>query len=387
MANAVLITGPAGSGKTYAAIERARATGKRLVYAAPCRQLAYETALAHSDDPSIRTGEYGRQGDPHSLFCVFESLHRENLDDAALVIDEAHFLTDWERGAAVYDAASRGAHVFLATATNNIAFGDGAVKSVDLPAREHYTTRQIDAATFYRRLADEVSSIEFHRSVRNAEVAAQQWGGEAITGYSLPHERLRSQMQFAAGRLNYVAATNVLAQGLNFPCENLMVESSFYNSPELIAQKIGRLGRPGKTRKGALLTYCLSGAARPKSFAPRPIVRRSPANWLPVLIRQKNAGSAPALTGIVVRDHEYIEDADIQQAFDLAVRRRDVRAFYRDYRYRIPTLQKLVSEVRAEQEDEIREILAIYKKQVVEPMHRLIECELQVRRRRVDPGP
>lgn len=59
-----------------------------------------------------------------------------------------------------------------------------------------------------------------------------------------------------------LVATNMAQQGINLPCDNLLIELNDYDTTVSISQKIGRVGRRGYTKKGEknkIFVYDVSG--------------------------------------------------------------------------------------------------------------------------------
>lgn len=243
--------GGTGSGKTFSAIKEAEKLGK-YAYLAPCRQLAYETAIKYGNpDCHILTGEFDYVGSklPQNYFGVYEIAESVINDVDTIIIDEAHFITDEDRGALLWELSQReDKNIFLCTATDNFEIESFEVR--ELPSRFEFKKEEISFGEFWERVENGVSSILFCRSIREAESYEN-----SITANTPAAERLRLQLAFAKGEINFIACTNVLAQGLNFPCENLMIQDDWNNTPEIMTQKLGRLGRPFITKKGARLTY------------------------------------------------------------------------------------------------------------------------------------
>jgi replicative superfamily II helicase len=122
-----IITGETGCGKTYSTIKKLQTSNTSFVYLAPCRQLVYETFIEYSyPEDDLSTGEvkiinkqYG------NLFAVYESLKPEQIKNySALIIDEAHFLCDEDRGAKLNHlltiAKQQHKVIYLLTATNSL---------------------------------------------------------------------------------------------------------------------------------------------------------------------------------------------------------------------------------------------------------------------------
>jgi len=57
-------------------------------------------------------------------------------------------------------------------------------------------------------------------------------------------KRLETQIAFKRGELQLVLSTNVLAQGVNFPADLVIIEHNNWDEWEIVQQKIGRAGRP-----------------------------------------------------------------------------------------------------------------------------------------------
>jgi superfamily II DNA or RNA helicase len=246
-----VITGKTGSGKTYHAIKLASNIGTRFVYLAPCRQLVSETAIKYGEPgDSVKTGEVRITGNGN-LFAVYESQF-ESEDYDTLIIDEAHFINDVERGWRIRELIdSFHGNIFLVTATRN--FGEIAgFTDIVLKPKIEFNKHRIERSTFFRRKAKGVSSVYFHRY----KDLCGKYGGVVINADTPADVRLETQLAFANGDIRFIETTNVLAQGVNFPCENVLIERNAYDSDETVLQKLGRLGRFGITDPEHTLTYC-----------------------------------------------------------------------------------------------------------------------------------
>ena len=122
----LIIEGETGSGKTFYSIQTARENG-RFVYIAPCRQLVYESFLKYSNKKNgqLKTGEVVINNFSHSeSYRVYESLRPEELKNyRTLIIDEAHFINDSERGGhlleLIEEAQNLKIAIYLVTATRD----------------------------------------------------------------------------------------------------------------------------------------------------------------------------------------------------------------------------------------------------------------------------
>ena len=128
-----IYTGPTGCGKTYKAINEEIDAGKRFVYIAPCRQLVYESYMKYADDSKdvLSTGEIkiNQRRDGDNFYGVYESMNENLLEGYdTLIIDEAHFINDEERGQnlinLIEEARKQGMDIKLLTATNTLNLND-----------------------------------------------------------------------------------------------------------------------------------------------------------------------------------------------------------------------------------------------------------------------
>lgn len=254
----IIIEGATGSGKTYKAIHMAQEQGN-MIYTAPCRQLVYETAIEYgTPEDAILTGECHREG-TGDVYCVYESLTTELIDRYnTIIIDEAHFLTDVDRGGHLYEmiqyAQESHKNVLLVTATRNFRILPG-FKLMELSSlfAKKQKKKQITVEEYDALVEIGVPSITFLRYKDDRYMYDY-----ALTADTSAVERLKMQLAFKCGDITHIAATNVLAQGLNFPALNVKIEYNPYDSDELIQQKIGRLGRYGYGTGHEELTYCLT---------------------------------------------------------------------------------------------------------------------------------
>ena len=123
-----IIEGSTGCGKTYHTVNKAKGLGK-FIYLAPCRQLAYEVFIDYSiEGDTLQTGEVFLKGSnpDGNVFTVYENISENNLafqNAKSIIIDEAHFITDPERGGnlvnIIKEASTLGLNIFLVTATRN----------------------------------------------------------------------------------------------------------------------------------------------------------------------------------------------------------------------------------------------------------------------------
>lgn len=248
----IIITGQTGSGKTYNTINSAKEIGT-FAYIAPCRQLAYEVYIDYAEfkKDTLATGEVFIKGN-RNFYGVYESLQKNNIKNFdSVIIDEAHYLTDVDRGGHINELIAQcnkdKVNVFLVTATRNFPIWRGwqliELQSSFTPPKKV----KISYFEFFQRKMAGVPTIEFVKYKSDAMLSAD----------TLPSERLKLQLDYRAGKIKYVSSTNVLAQGINMPCENVLIEYNSYDDNEVLTQKLGRLGRLGFTQSNEV-TYCIT---------------------------------------------------------------------------------------------------------------------------------
>lgn len=247
-----IITGQTGCGKTYHTINEAKKLGK-FVYLAPCRQLVYEVFIDYSNvSDQLSTGEVKMGELGGNFFGVYESLNLDRIKNYnSIIIDEAHFITDVERGGHLVELISQAEkdnlNIFLVTATKNFRKLKG-FEIVELkPIKKPPIKKQISYQSYIARKNAGIPTLQFSRYKGDAMMSAD----------TTPSYRLQLQLDYRAGKISFVSATNVLAQGLNMPCENLLIEHNPYDGDEVLHQKLGRLGRMGFCQSKEV-TYCIS---------------------------------------------------------------------------------------------------------------------------------
>lgn len=250
-----IIEGSTGCGKTYHTVNKAKGLGK-FIYLAPCRQLAYEVFIDYSiEGDTLQTGEVFLKGSnpDGNVFTVYENISENNLafqNAKSIIIDEAHFITDPERGGnlvnIIKEASTLGLNIFLVTATRN--FRSNGFEVIKLsPIRKPPKKVRVDYDHYIKNISNGLSTIEFVMTSQDAELSAQ----------TLPSERIRLQMAFRRGEIKFITSTNVLAQGINMPCENMNIWWNPWEDTEILVQKLGRLGRLGFSNAEEVY-YCIS---------------------------------------------------------------------------------------------------------------------------------
>ncbi len=261
------------SWKTYEAINKARQLGT-FMYLAPCRQLVYESFLKYKRAwDTLSTWEiqvtqpWEYNNEETSAFYVYESItNGSHLNYDTLIIDEAQFLCDYERWLQLYSAIQNFPwNIFLVTATRTFSLDSlEEYKQILLNSPQEFKKEKIDENEFFYRVQQWEPSLIFHKYMNNCGI---YWWA-TITANTLPYDRLITQLRFAKWKRlgkkgqhrypNLVEATNVVAQGLNFPATNVMIIDNEYDSYSTELQKLGRLWRRWLTDSNTRLTYCFS---------------------------------------------------------------------------------------------------------------------------------
>lgn len=257
MAKTKLYTGGTGCGKTFKAITETTS----FVIAVPCRQLAYEIYWDYPQQISrIDTGEV-HMGDLHSnQVCVYENLHDGVIVQDTLIVDEAHYLNDPDRGGSLFEKIlvnkQAGKEIILLTATDTLSDEVKEmleVEEIELqPFCEVPEKVELNFLQFCEKVRVGMTAIVFTKFMpddRAIEYYADAFGlNEASIGVlsanTPSYERVKTQLDFKRGKLQVVIATNVLAQGLNFPAQGVLIEYNEWDGWEIVTQKLGRVARP-----------------------------------------------------------------------------------------------------------------------------------------------
>ena len=273
-----IITGETGCGKTYQAVNDEEASGRKFAYIAPCRQLAYETYRYYADPfknkDKLSTGEVKINSDSDGNFYgVFESLTPEMIKEGqfdTLIIDEGHFVKDSERGGHLLSliAACRESNINIKilTATQNFTLND--FEEIRLKSRFKVPEKvEISYDEAIANVSKRMQTLWFCGSIEDTENLAEILRSHGVKAVAMnsnmtPSERLEVQIAFEEGKIQVVCATNVLAQGVNFACENMVIEYDPFETPEQQQQKIGRLGRPGTLQDKNEVYYCVCNKMR-----------------------------------------------------------------------------------------------------------------------------
>ena len=276
-----LFIGATNSGKTYNALQRLFTDFEQNreevhVYAAPLRLLAYEVYKKMcdrfgEDHVGFITGEEAINPEAKLLATTMEMAPDEG---AAIVIDEAHWLTDPHRGHVWSRILIGGKYVNMYVAT--------AAEAVPLILKLVADAWNIEQETFERKTPLRWGGQMPLSSVppRSAVVCFSRRGVYAIanevrkTGLkvgvlygALPLAARKQQLDaYENGELDIMVTTDVIGHGINLPIDNVIfAETTKYDGFERrplhiweAAQIAGRAGRFGLSTEGKV--YAASGA-------------------------------------------------------------------------------------------------------------------------------
>jgi ATP-dependent RNA helicase SUPV3L1/SUV3 len=276
--------GPTNSGKTHEAIALLAANaeaGRTGVYAAPLRMLAFEayerlrTRLG-AERVGLRTGEEHLNPDAPVLCCTAEAAP---TDGDFLVVDEAHWLADEDRGHAwtrlLLGGAHTDVHVCAAPEAEDLLrklFAPGTDITVLRHAR-HGTLSRADefrAATLPSASAVVAFSrkavLALHRELLEAGRSAT-----VLYGAMPPAARREQIRRLSEGEVDVIVTTDVIGHGVNLPlCAVAFAETGKYDGRSRRELLVGRPPRsPGGPVGGAMMqgrgSWAPTAAAFPAS--------------------------------------------------------------------------------------------------------------------------
>lgn len=310
MAKTKLYTGGTGCGKTYKAITEATS----FVIAVPCRQLAYEIYWDYPSQVSrVDTGEV-HMGDTHgNQVCVYENLPDGVIDQDTLIVDEAHYLNDSDRGGALFEKIlvnkQAGKEIVLLTATDTLSDEVKemlGVEEIELqPFYEVPEKVELAFPQFCEKVRGGMAAIVFTKYTpddREIEYYADAFGLDedsigVLSANTPSYERVKTQLDFKRGKLQVVIATNVLAQGLNFPAQGVLIEYNEWDGWEIVTQKLGRVARPlFGLREGYFCLSEMPGKYKNRGV-PQKAERKATTYWRP-------SGAEVDISGWGFMEHE-----------------------------------------------------------------------------------
>ncbi|HWG55120.1 MAG TPA: helicase-related protein [Gaiellaceae bacterium] len=257
--------GPTNSGKTYAALEFLKETG-RGVFAAPLRMLAQEAhrrlaADLGAERVGLVTGEE-RVNEGAPIICCTAEMAPTSGE--VLVLDEVQWADDEERGAAWTRLllAAEYRHILLLGAVEALPLVRNAFPHVDVRFFERKAPLDWTGEVAFGSLRPGTVVVAFSRRAVLAlagELNRRHEGRVAVLYGAMPLAARRVEIdRFLNGHADVCAATDVLGHGVNLPCETLLfAESTKFDGQERrelhsweIAQIAGRAGRFGLVERG-----------------------------------------------------------------------------------------------------------------------------------------
>ncbi|MBW5482322.1 DUF6397 family protein [Streptomyces bambusae] len=265
-ATVTLHLGPTNSGKTHDAIAllAARAeAGRTGVYAAPLRMLAFEvyehlrTRLG-AEQVGLRTGEEHLNPEAPVLCCTAEAAP---TDGDFLIVDEAHWLADGDRGHAWTRLLLSGAHtdVHVCAAPES----EGLLRKLFAPGTDVTVLHHARHGTLSRveefraaSLPSASAVVAFSRKAVLALYRELLEAGRSATvlyGAMPPAARREQIRRLSEGEVEVIVTTDVIGHGVNLPLRAVaFAETGKYDGRtrrELLvweaAQIAGRAGRRG----------------------------------------------------------------------------------------------------------------------------------------------
>lgn len=291
-----LYIGATNSGKTYNGLlalfnDYEQSDGKKqFVYSSPLRLLAYEVykkmvARYGEDKVGFITGEESTNPDAPLLATTVEMAPEEG---ESILIDEAHWLTDPDRGH-VWTRLIIGARynqLYIATAREAVPLIKELVTDayvVEEQAFERKTPIVYAGQMHLRNVPPKTAVVCFAR--RSVYMIAQEVarGGlrVGVLYGALPLAARKQQLDaYERGELDVMVTTDVIGHGINLPIDNVVfAETSKFDGRERrslhiweAAQIAGRAGRFGLSEEGRV--YVATGQKEQKETIDFGVVRK-----------------------------------------------------------------------------------------------------------------
>ncbi len=263
--------GPTNSGKTYESLQALAAAGSG-VYAAPLRQLAHEayeklSALLPEGTVGLSTGE--EEIDPFApiVCCTVEKAPPRG---EMLVLDEAHWVTDPDRGhhwaRLLLTGEYRTMHL-IAAAEAYLVLKPLVSDAEQVEVVNHKRLSRLDVLRAPVRsdgVRPQTLVVAFSRKAvyaAAAELDQHRPGKVGVLYGALPPATRREVIdRFTSGELDVLVTTDVIGHGINVPATTvLFAETTKFDGQEVrplrtweAAQIAGRAGRYGLTGHGAV---------------------------------------------------------------------------------------------------------------------------------------
>lgn len=262
------LIGGTGSGKTYHAVKKAEERG-RFAYVSPTRLLTIETYENYGyPKDSLNVGTVEIKGDNGgNFFGTYGQLKTNKIKQyRTIIIDEAHFidgnfLAQRKKIREIIDTAQKNKiKVVCVTATPPYKLDGSEVE--ELPSKTHFKKNRVSYETARKRMIDGVKTLVIASSRRDAgnysrqlewdiaedKIACAWRGMEEINIY-------KNFLRFKEGEASVLICSNIAQQGINLPCDNMIMLTNDVDDRVGMTQKLGRLGRPYITKENEYLTW------------------------------------------------------------------------------------------------------------------------------------
>jgi len=344
--------GPTNSGKTYAALERLIAAGAG-VYAAPLRMMAQEVhaRLAErlgAEAVGLITGEERINEHAPIIACTTEMVPRVTK---CLVLDEAHWLVDPDRGSAWTNAliGTECEEMHLVGSFDVLPLLRALAPQATLLTYERFTPLEYIGKRRLREIKPKTVVVAFSRKAVYAlsrEISKHFPDRVGVLYGAMPLTERRVQIQrFLAGEISILVATDVLGHGVNLPAQTvLFAETSKYDGvlrrnlePWEVAQIAGRAGRYGYHDYGQVGLLETNWSQPLEKVVQAGLIPQVPLNTPEVAI----SNTSPATVAATVGDEGLLGFRAITQAI-FGPSYNDLAAFplkYWDYAFEVWTTE------------------------------------------------
>lgn len=273
--NSTLYVGPTNSGKTYHGLQQLFSDFREQpelthVYAAPLRLLAYEVYLKMAeefgeDKVGFITGEESINPTASLLATTAEMAP---LEGHSLLVDEAHWLTDPDRGSVwtrlLYSANF--SNIYSLTAAEAVPLVEALTSdawNTEIKRFERKTAVEYGGILPLNKIPKRTAVVCFSRK-RVYQVAAELLAAGYKVGVlygNLPLKVRKNQIkQYLDNKFDVMVVTDVIGHGINLPIDNVVFAETYkfdgkVSRPLYIwegAQIAGRAGRFGLSEKGTV---------------------------------------------------------------------------------------------------------------------------------------
>jgi len=226
--------GPTNSGKTFEALNQLVAAGSGW-YLSPLRLLAYEvfdTLNKRGVPCNLLTGEEAIPVEGAAITAATIEMFDPGRSGACVIVDEAHMLTDTQRGwawtQAIMEARAPELHIIGAPFVEDLVMRLVEAVGVRVERVEHERLTPLQVIAEPWSLADlppRTILVAFSRAMvlgLKTELERNRRKNVSVVYGSLPPEvRLNQAERFAHGLSEICVATDAVGMGLNLPADNV----------------------------------------------------------------------------------------------------------------------------------------------------------------------